>query len=160
MTTTTEAATKTCTTCGKTKLLTAYSVGRGYKDGRRTRCKTCCNAYQRECRATATARQQARSRQPAPPDVPKPVGLQRAERPQPTGHWSDRSACYGMDPALFETSRDAATAHAKAACARCPVRRECLDEELAMNRSGDAQMHTYYRGGTTPIQRAKLNGRA
>jgi WhiB family redox-sensing transcriptional regulator len=48
--------------------------------------------------------------------------------------WRDRAACLGADPELFHSSpSDRAgggtrrEARAKAVCARCPVRAECLD---------------------------------
>ncbi len=46
--------------------------------------------------------------------------------------WRMNAACRGVDPELFfpaaegGPARDAQVAAAKAVCARCPVRRECL----------------------------------
>lgn len=50
-------------------------------------------------------------------------------RHQP-GPWIDRAACAGVDPELFFPDRGESTAPAKAVCAGCPVRAECLDHAL------------------------------
>ncbi|MGH8984727.1 MAG: WhiB family transcriptional regulator [Acidimicrobiia bacterium] len=52
--------------------------------------------------------------------------------------WHDRAACRDEDPALFFPPRGvsgAALAEAKAVCARCPVRGECLADALATGSS-------------------------
>lgn len=41
--------------------------------------------------------------------------------------WAEHGACQGVDPALFFPERGASTREAKAVCARCEVREECLD---------------------------------
>lgn len=46
-------------------------------------------------------------------------------------HWTQRAACRGIDPNLFHPERGEATAPAKAVCARCPVRHDCLVYALA-----------------------------
>lgn len=43
-----------------------------------------------------------------------------------TTRWQQRAACRGMDPELFFPGRGESTREAKAACAQCPVRDECL----------------------------------
>lgn len=50
--------------------------------------------------------------------------------------WLDRAACRDEDPELFFPLTDMGpgaqqTAQAKAVCARCPVRAECLESALA-----------------------------
>lgn len=45
--------------------------------------------------------------------------------------WSDQAACRGVpDPDLFFPAKGESTAEAKAVCAGCPVRAECLDYAL------------------------------
>ena len=46
-------------------------------------------------------------------------------------HWQDRGACRGVDPGLFFPARGESLAAARAVCAGCPVRRECLEHALA-----------------------------
>lgn len=42
-------------------------------------------------------------------------------------HWRAQAACLGADPALFFPERGESPDAALAICARCPVRRECLE---------------------------------
>ena len=44
--------------------------------------------------------------------------------------WREQGACRGLDPALFFPERGDSTAAAKATCASCPVRAQCLDYGL------------------------------
>lgn len=44
--------------------------------------------------------------------------------------WWTAAACRNVDPDLFHPERGESTAAAKAVCARCPVRLECLDWAL------------------------------
>lgn len=44
--------------------------------------------------------------------------------------WTRLAACRGMDPAVFFPGRGAPTSEAKAVCARCPVKAECLKAAL------------------------------
>lgn len=68
--------------------------------------------------------------------------------------WRSRAACRGMDGEIFfPTAEDgpayeAQVAVAKAVCARCPVRAECLEEARARIPYGIA-------GGQTPEERAR-----
>jgi len=41
--------------------------------------------------------------------------------------WHQHGACRGADPNLFFPERGESVKEAKAVCARCPVRAECLD---------------------------------
>ena len=52
--------------------------------------------------------------------------------------WEDRAACAGMDARVFfvpdgerPSEREIREAEAKAICARCPVRVQCLDYALS-----------------------------
>jgi WhiB family redox-sensing transcriptional regulator len=44
--------------------------------------------------------------------------------------WAARAACRGLEPELFFPARGASTREAKAVCAVCPVRAECLEDAL------------------------------
>jgi WhiB family redox-sensing transcriptional regulator len=44
--------------------------------------------------------------------------------------WQHRGACRGLDPNLFFPERGESVKEAKAVCARCPVRAECLKYAL------------------------------
>ncbi len=66
--------------------------------------------------------------------------------------WRRRAACIGEDPAVFfpepgRVSTDIVAA--RAVCARCPVRVECLEYALVAEDIG-------IWGGTTPPQRAAI----
>ena len=73
-----------------------------------------------------------------------------------SGSWRERAACRaGVDPDLFfpaaesGAARNAQVRAAKAVCARCPVRAECLTEALARIPYGIA-------GGLTEHERRRL----
>ena len=73
--------------------------------------------------------------------------------------WGSRAACRSADPELFfpvsETGLSTAEiTRAKAVCARCEVRSECLAFALATR-----QTHGVW-GGTSPGERAHLRKRA
>lgn len=72
--------------------------------------------------------------------------------------WQDRASCKGMDPTLFfgpeyaetvKEKRDREDA-AKAVCAECPVRTECLEYAL------DAREAYGIWGGKTELERKAL----
>ena len=44
--------------------------------------------------------------------------------------WHQHGACRGADPNLFFPERGESVKEAKAVCARCPVRAECLEYAL------------------------------
>ncbi len=73
--------------------------------------------------------------------------------------WRERAACRDVEPETFfptattGPARDAQVAEAKAVCARCPVRAECLTEALARIPYGIA-------GGLTEDERRKLRSTA
>lgn len=74
-----------------------------------------------------------------------------------TRDWRFRAACREVDPELFfpppaaGPSYDAQVAKAKAVCAGCPVRAECLDEALRRIPDGIC-------GGLTPEERRAHRG--
>jgi hypothetical protein len=88
------------------------------------------------------------------PDMPDDQQDQQDQRPAGRG-WRDRAACRDTDPELFYPAaesgptRHAQVAAAKAVCARCPVRTECLTEALARIPYGIA-------GGLTEHERRRL----
>jgi hypothetical protein len=78
------------------------------------------------------------------------------QRTEPAGRaWRDRAACRDVDPERFFPAAEdgpglrAQVAAAKAICARCPVRAECLAEALARIPFGIA-------GGLTEHERRQL----
>lgn len=80
--------------------------------------------------------------------------------------WWDQAACLGMDPDdFFPDHGRVVTPDAKAACAGCPVRMECLqaaiEEEVAAATLADAGAVSFYvhgyRGGTTRAERIAIH---
>lgn len=72
-----------------------------------------------------------------------------------SGEWRTAAACRGADPELFfpeGRGRELATnAEAVAFCVRCPVRRACLESELAR---GLPQFG--WSGGKSPAEREAI----
>lgn len=66
--------------------------------------------------------------------------------------WKSQAACRGLDTALFFPLGGESGTEAKAVCAGCPVRTECLDYQLAAPEAGD----TGIWGGTSARQRRKM----
>ncbi|MTD58412.1 WhiB family transcriptional regulator [Amycolatopsis pithecellobii] len=71
------------------------------------------------------------------------------------GDWQEEAACRDEDPELFFPVSERGpgarqVAQAKAVCARCPVRAECLQYAL------DAGLDHGIFGGTTDAERRKL----
>jgi WhiB family redox-sensing transcriptional regulator len=64
--------------------------------------------------------------------------------------WFDDAACRDADTTVFFPASDAAAEAAKAICAACPVREECLEFALATRPSDGVW------GGLTPIERHRL----
>lgn len=64
--------------------------------------------------------------------------------------WMQFAACRGMDPNLFFPGRGEDPGPAKAVCAGCPVRLECLDHALA-----NGEKHGVF-GGTSERERRRL----
>lgn len=63
-------------------------------------------------------------------DIPDLRTVTAPYRRQPAGDWTDAAACLGLDPDLFFPERGEDVAPAKAVCAGCPVREDCLDYAL------------------------------
>lgn len=68
--------------------------------------------------------------------------------------WKADAECAGLDPELFFPRRGENTLQAKAVCAVCPVRQECLDYALA---STDL---LGIWGGTSEKERRRIRSRA
>lgn len=72
------------------------------------------------------------------------VGAQPAE-------WRAQAECAGMDPDLFfPTNKMHVPDEARAACARCPVKAQCLEFAIAVNEKDG------FWGGKTPEERRKI----
>lgn len=73
------------------------------------------------------------------------------DRTAPAVDWRVRAECRAVDPDTFfpASDRGPEVAQAKAVCAGCPVRRECLDEALRRIPDGIA-------GGLTAAERRTL----
>ncbi len=67
--------------------------------------------------------------------------------------WQDRAACSGVDPELFFPAKGESLAPAKAICAGCPVRVECLEYALTHN-----ERYGIW-GGTSERERRRLRRR-
>lgn len=78
-----------------------------------------------------------------------------SEQVTPSGGWRGRAACRDVDPEVFFPVAQAGSVHeqqvaaAKAVCAGCPVRSECLEEALARIPDGIA-------GGLTSAERHRV----
>jgi len=68
-------------------------------------------------------------------------------------NWRRQSACRDTDPNLFFPNTDAEAGAAKAVCAECPVRQECLEYAVA-TRQDDGVW-----GGLDETQRRRLRRR-
>ena len=66
--------------------------------------------------------------------------------------WQEFSNCLGVDPDLFFPDREdvQGVARAKAVCATCPVREDCLAFAVELNQSEGVW------GGHTPAERRRL----
>lgn len=63
--------------------------------------------------------------------------------------WHELAACRGLDPSIFFPERGESAALAKATCAECPVREECLAFAYM------AGQHTGVWGGLTEKERVR-----
>lgn len=77
-----------------------------------------------------------------------PVIRNFASRP-----WATEAACKGMDPDLFHPVEADRTGPARAVCACCPVKPECLEFALATRQEYGVW------GGLDPDERRKLRRR-
>ncbi len=65
--------------------------------------------------------------------------------------WQDDALCAQVDPEMFFVEKGGSIAEAKAVCALCDVRAECLATALELGPVG-------VWGGTSPMERRKLGG--
>ena len=72
--------------------------------------------------------------------------------------WLDQAACRDLDPERFfpESGEQTKAAEAKAICAGCQVRDQCLD--LAVKAAGGIDHDHGVFGGTLPAERSRLRG--
>jgi WhiB family transcriptional regulator, redox-sensing transcriptional regulator len=72
--------------------------------------------------------------------------------------WLDQAACRDIDPERFfpESGEQTKAAEAKAICAGCQVRDQCLD--LAVKAAGGIDQDHGVFGGTLPAERSRLRG--
>jgi WhiB family transcriptional regulator, redox-sensing transcriptional regulator len=72
--------------------------------------------------------------------------------------WLDQAACRDLDPERFfpESGEQVKAAEAKAICAGCQVRDQCLD--LAVKAAGGIDQDHGVFGGTLPAERSRLRG--
>lgn len=79
-----------------------------------------------------------------------------------TGHWQDRAACAGADPALFSPTGSKSERKHKARaviaeyCRHCEVAAECLTDALNRERGKGVGSMEGVRGGFDHIDRARL----
>lgn len=71
----------------------------------------------------------------------------------PEQHWQHRAICRGLSSELFFPNDKAGSAAAKAVCAGCPVRAECLEYALAFR-----EKHGVW-GGTSEHERRRIAAR-
>ena len=67
-----------------------------------------------------------------------------------TEFWREEAVCFGVDDVDFFADDDVSVMRAKALCAGCPVRDDCLAFAIESNQSQGVW------GGQAPAERAKL----
>jgi WhiB family redox-sensing transcriptional regulator len=67
--------------------------------------------------------------------------------------WKQKAACRALDTSMFFPDSEADADEAKAVCAICPVRQECLQFAL------DTRQHDGVWGGLTETERRRLRRR-
>lgn len=73
--------------------------------------------------------------------------------------WYSAAACFGMEELFVPTNERLAGLEARAVCASCPVRPQCLQAALDEEGDDDAIFRAGIRGGLNPKQRAALRRR-
>lgn len=73
----------------------------------------------------------------------------------PPGKWATRAACRDAEAELFFPGKGNPTRPAVAVCDRCPVRRDCLEYALTLERGKPEEAHGVW-GGLTAKQRVRL----
>lgn len=71
-----------------------------------------------------------------------------------TNQWLQQAACRGLDPELFYPEQGQSAAQARAVCAVCPVKQECLED--ALEHETQARRFGVF-GGLTATERARLH---
>lgn len=64
--------------------------------------------------------------------------------------WQRSASCVGLDSSIFYPPSDEESGHAKAVCAECPVRQECLEFAITVREKEGVW------GGATAIERQRL----
>ena len=64
--------------------------------------------------------------------------------------WAESAACRGLDPMIFYPATDEDAEVAKAICAACPVREDCLEHAI------DEREHNGVWGGATERERQRI----
>lgn len=72
-------------------------------------------------------------------DLPQPPNLTATAATR----WQDHAACRGLNPGIFYSEDAAAERAAKAICAECPSRLDCLEHALTVN-----EQHGTWGGAT------------
>lgn len=74
--------------------------------------------------------------------------------------WRDRAACRGVDPEVFfcDLGDPAAVEAAVAVCRSCPVAEPCLADARRLEYGWAFGQRHGIRGGTTPQERADMDG--
>lgn len=76
---------------------------------------------------------------------------------EPGREWLTQASCRAEDPETFFPDNNVdRIAQAKAVCATCPVRRECLIDCMAQEGSRSAKSRWGVYAGLTPRQRERL----
>lgn len=78
-------------------------------------------------------------------------------KPKPRDGWIEDALCrrLGLQTEIFFPERARGSLPAKQVCRECPVRHECLDDQLQYEARGTGQITGIF-GGLTPSQRAPL----
>jgi WhiB family redox-sensing transcriptional regulator len=69
--------------------------------------------------------------------------------------WRAKAACKGSDPSIFFPERGQSLEPARAICARCPVRRECFWEAMALRELPGQERLMGVWGGTSERERRR-----
>lgn len=66
-------------------------------------------------------------------------------------------ACMDADPAMFFSTKPATVAAAQDICRRCPIREQCLENQLTFERSFGRHARSGIYGGMTPDDRYEVD---
>jgi WhiB family transcriptional regulator, redox-sensing transcriptional regulator len=82
-----------------------------------------------------------------------------AEVQRPRGGWREQAACRGCPPAVFFPSDETEDNEAKAVCASCPVRVDCLFDALLAREIEGVRGGLNERERKTLVRRVRRNVR-